>query len=221
MITSLVLAAFACPAEPPEPIAAIPRMTSSRGLATAVVVGRQENKLYLLTADHAIGPDTTELKFDFFRKPSSLLPEFTLKGAKIAVHRPIADFALLEVTVPKDHNVPKLDLAPPGLRRKTFPFQGVTWGSSRGGVPTGEIVSVIAKRIATRKLDELAFFWETDLAQVSGRSGGPLLDGDGRILGIGVATDFGKGYFTHSSEIQAVLKQAGYSWLWDPKILGK
>jgi len=49
-------------------LAATARMRAGdRATASAVVIGRKEGELYLLTADHAAGgPDATALKFEFF-----------------------------------------------------------------------------------------------------------------------------------------------------------
>ena len=49
---------------------------------------------------------------------------------------------------------------------------------------------------------------------MAGRSGGPLLNLDGQVIGICAATSLGKGYYVHLSEIHAGLKTAGYDWLW-------
>ena len=59
-----------------------------------------------------------------------------------------------------------------------------------------------------------AFFWQTAAKPEKGRSGGPLLDADGRVIGICAATQDEKGYFTHLDEILAGLKTAKYEWLW-------
>jgi S1-C subfamily serine protease len=48
-----------------------------------------------------------------------------------------------------------------------------------------------------------------------GRSGGPLIDQRGFVIGICSGTSDGKGYFTHTHEIHRFLKQNAFDWLAD------
>ena len=229
MYASVLLMAFAFAQAAPESTLAMERQThalaatvrmriADRGVGTAVVVGRKDSALYLLTADHATdGPDTTELKFEFFSDGNRTKPAFVLQKAKAAIRRPIADFALLEVSIDRDRTVSILKLAPPGTAPKKYPFEGLSVGCSDGAAPTCEKESVLGKRLALRGESEMAFFWQAEKSQVRGRSGGPLLDEAGRLIGICAATALGKGYYVHSSEIQAALKTEGYDWLWKPE----
>lgn len=223
MHASLLILALISSAEPESDaavrrraLAATVRMrVADRATATAVVVGRKDGDLYLLTADHATdGPDTTALTFEFFADGEPE-PAFALKGAKAALRRPVADFALLKVAVPADRTVEILPLIPPGKHAKRFPFDALSVGCSRGEAPTCEPESIAAKRLAVRRDDELAFFWQAEKTQSRGRSGGPLVDGEGRVIGICAATALGKGYYTHASELHAALKGEGFDWLWD------
>ena len=196
-------------------LAATVRMrVGDRTTATAVVIGRKDGELYLLTADHAIdGPDTTALRFEFFADGKAE-PAFALKGAEAALRRPVADFALLKVAVPEARTVAILPLIPPGKHAKRFPFAALSVGCSRGEAPTGARETIAAQRLAVRRVDDVAFFWQAENAQQRGRSGGPLVDVEGRIIGIAAATALGKGYSVHASEIHAALKTEGFEWLW-------
>ena len=55
--------------------------------------------------------------------------------------------------------------------------------------------------------------WETSQPPAQGRSGGPLLDRQGQLLGIGSGSSGGKGYFSHLDEIERFLKRNGLQWL--------
>ena len=142
-------------------LAATPRMrVAERSTASAVVVGRRKDDLYVLTADHAIdGPDTTILAFEFFEDGK---PAFALKGAVAVLRRPTADFALLKVAVPADRSVEILKLAAPGKRPKRFPFEGFSAGCSRGDPPFCEGETLLGKRLAVRRDEEVAFFWRAE-----------------------------------------------------------
>ncbi len=231
MDLALLLASLICCAEPAVcivetstlPVAtqwraleATPRMrVGERSTGTAVVVGREKNFLYLLTADHATdGPDTTVLFFEFFAENDRTKPSFIIRGAKAVVRKPVADFALLQVAVDLKQDVAVLQLAPPEPKMKRYPFEAFSIGCSLTDTPTGLKETILGKRLAVRKEDAVAFFWQAEKSQARGRSGGPLLNTAGQIIGICAANSLEKGYYVHLSEIHASLKAEGYDWLW-------
>ena len=208
----LLLLSFVCTE---SPVAATPRLRAGdRAAATAVVLARDGNSLYLLTAEHALDNNVGEWAFDFFADETAKKPSFTVRGAQVLMRKPVADFALLRVEVEADRVVAALPLAAPGSISKKFPFDATSVGCSLGDAPTTERENMLAKRLAVRREDEVAFFWQAEKAQTAGRSGGPLLNDDGQVIGICAATSLGKGYYVHPSEIHAELKTAGYDWLW-------
>lgn len=208
-------------------IEACPRVTDGNGTATAVVVGRKDNFVYLLSAKHAA--DGRKRQFDFFTWSTYPRPDWTPKPADgltsaIAAESADADFVLLSVLLPPrpglidgtDPPLPTLKLAAPGRRPKAFPFDAVSVGCSGGAAPpTCEKVVIQAKRFARRDRTGGAFYWESNTAPVPGRSGGPLLDADGRVIGLCAAAKETVGYYTHLDEIHAVLKEKGFAWLWE------
>ena len=228
MHASLLLAVLVCGEGPRSPdsgmpaderrlaLAATPRMRVGEGsTATAVVIGRKKDSLYLLTADHATdGPDTSALTFEFFADTDRAKPNFTLRGAKALLRRPVADFALLEVAVDHKRTVAILQLAAPGTAPKKFPFEGLSLGCSLGASPTSEKEHLLGKRLAVKSENDVAFFWQAEKSQARGRSGGPMLIRAGEVIGICAATSVGKGYYVHTSEIHAALKAEGFDWLW-------
>ncbi len=198
-----------------SPLAATARLRAGdRVAATAVVIARDANSLYLLTAEHALDNSAGEWAFDFFADEQAKKPSFTVRGAQVLLRKPIADFALLRVEVEHERIVATLPLAPPGSISKKFPFEATSVGCSLGDAPTTEKESLLGKRLAVRREDDVAFFWQAEKSQTAGRSGGPLLNSGGQVIGICAATSLGKGYYVHLSEIHAGLKTAGYEWLW-------
>jgi hypothetical protein len=59
--------------------------------------------------------------------------------------------------------------------------------------------------------------WEVATAPVKGRSGGPLFDRRGFVLGIASGANLELGYFTHTEEIHRFLKSNALEWLAEPE----
>jgi|GEM_PF-798438 len=194
---------------------ATPRLVGSGGTATAVVIARNNNELYLLTSEHVVRK-SSELKLEFFdRKSYSRVSRTVLFGTALEVF-PVADFAVLRFPILKDQNFEQVRLATPAERPKRFPTEGISIGCTNGKSPTCEEATLIAKRLARRtNNDEIGFFWETEQIPIPGRSGGPLFDPDGNLIGICSATTGGKGFYTHLDEILVGLKQRKLGWLVD------
>lgn len=197
-----------------QAIAACPRVEIGRkaGFGSAVVVGHRDGYAYLLTAAHVIDVDQTR-EFQFFTRDSYPRPARTLTGGSVLLRSEKPDFALLRVKV-GDDPLPRLKLAGPGQRPKRFPFAAVSIGCPLGGWPRARAETIGAKVLARAKDVPTAFFWRTATPPERGRSGGPLLDAAGRVIGLCAASQDGKGYFTHLDEILAGLKKAKYEWLW-------
>jgi trypsin len=59
--------------------------------------------------------------------------------------------------------------------------------------------------------------WETAKTPAKGRSGGPLVDRRGYLIGVDSGAGDGKGYYIHIEEVHAFLKRNGLSWLYEEK----
>jgi S1-C subfamily serine protease len=120
-------------------------------------------------------------------------------------------------------------LAPPFERPKRFPAKVYSAGFDKPPKdveknPTAEVVPTVTETILIGKRfkrsgAELAILWETDKPQEEGRSGGPLLDTEGRIIGVCLAYDkiSFHGRFVHLDEIQAWMKKNGFAWAVEDK----
>lgn len=199
-----------------EALEACPRiltLSGSGGSATGVVLKVRAGYAYLLTAQHAT-PDADEREVQFFTRTSYPNPARKYRGVEVLKRWEQPDLALMKVTLGPDDALPVLPLAPVGHRPKRFPVEALSVGCSEGRPPTCRSELVIAKRPARRPNNGIAFFWELAVPPLPGRSGGPLLDGDGMVIGICAAAQYGRGYYTHLDEIQAVLARDGFDWLW-------
>lgn len=179
---------------------------------TGFVVGHKGGDAYVLTAAHVV-EGVEDREFQTFTRDSHPLPARTFKESVVLLRAEKPDVALVRVTV-GDVRLPELRLAGPGQRPKRFPFAAVSVGGPFGSAPVARAEQVTAKYLKLSGELPDALFWQTTAKPEKGRSGGPLLDAEGRVIGVCAAAKGDKGYFTHLDEVLAALKAGGYEWLW-------
>jgi S1-C subfamily serine protease len=241
-VIALIASLVALPAQPPVPppappagvvvvspdfsattqwdaIAASPRVTGAE-TGTAVAVGVRDGLLYLLTANHVVA-GSGERSLEFFTRDTyrDIAPrtDHILTGAEVVLRIVNADVALMTVPLGKKSAPKLLKLPKPGERPRRFPVPALSVGCGGGGPPTCRLERVMAKQLVRPRstTDSIAFYWNVAEAPVEGRSGGPLIDTQGRLIGICAAAQKGTGYFSHLDEIHAALKKENYQWLWE------
>jgi hypothetical protein len=199
-------------------IEACPRIVTrlpEAAYATGVVVGYKEGSVYILSAQHAASGSRRQ--FHFFSAESMPLPVLEIKVAGSAVMMDkTADVVLYKVPWPADVSwkPTPIPIAKPGDRPKRFPFDAMSIGCSEGQLPTANNETIVAKRLGTKSDSDAAFFWEAKQPPKPGRSGGPLLNKDGKLIGLCAASKENAGYYAHLDELQTALKTSGYDWLW-------
>lgn len=206
---------------PPAPagwaaVAACPRVgggPDGGSVATAVCVGTKDGFAYLLTAAHAV-PTGEARAYEFFTRESYPKPARTLTRGEIVFRLTDPDVALVKLPIGATP-VPALRLAPPGERPKRFAFDAVSVGCPDAGPPRGRAERVVGKTLVRRPGGGVAFYWQAATPPVGGMSGGPLLDGAGRVIGLCAAAQGGLGFFAHADEILFALEQNGYGWLFE------
>jgi S1-C subfamily serine protease len=182
---------------------------------TAFVVGHKDGYAYILTAAHVV-PTGVSYEFQTFTRDSHpLLAKAHQEGIQTLFREEKPDVALVRVKLKKGEDpLPELKLAGPGQRPKRFPFAAVSVGGPFGSAPVARAEQVTSKYLKLTGERPDGLFWQTAAKPEKGRSGGPLLDAEGRVIGICAAFKGEKGYFTHHDEILAALKQNGHDWLW-------
>lgn len=191
---------------------ACPRVSvpgSARG--SGVVIGTKDQYAYVLTAAHVVGQyDQAEVAFTSRR----LYPKVAwyAQSPMVIARWPDPDLALIRFTIGKQP-VPVISLAAPWQRPKRFPVDAQSAGLGDDPSTVLRAETIGAKEFVTREEKRAAFFWQVEVPPEPGRSGGPLINTDRRVIGIAVAARGGRGYYSHHDEILAAIKTSGYDWL--------
>jgi len=172
-----------------------------------VAVARRGAFIYVLTARHVIA-GARELRIVLAADGESATFD-----AELLATWPEQDLALLRIAAdPK--RLPVLRLAGANGKPATTGDTVLSVGFGDGKTPTGDMDRLVGKRLLRRPDGRAAFVWEVEKASIAGRSGGPLVDSAGKVIGVCLGTQDGKGYYCHLDEILAALKGRGYAWAW-------
>jgi len=97
-------------------------------------------------------------------------------------------------------------------------FAALSVGCEGGRAPTCAVETVKGKREVRKPgADATLSCWETANAPDKGRSGGPLLDRNGYLIGVDSGTGDGKGYYVHGDVLHTFLRRNGLKWLAEEK----
>ncbi len=178
--------------------------------ASGVILGRKEGALYILTAGH-LQNRPGRLSVRTYTADSYPEAARVYDKAEVAARaKDVRDLALLRVET-DDPPPGTLPLCPERLLPAKGPFSALSVGCGGTGAPVCLLETVREARfIRLAGRMETALFWETAGEQTPGRSGGPLIDRQGNILGLASGTNEGKGYYCHAREIHRWLKAQGF-----------
>jgi S1-C subfamily serine protease len=211
IVVMLLLAATVADAQVSVALACPQVSVPGNGNGTGVVIGTKDDFAYLLTAAHVIG-DFDAVDLIFTSRSRYPKPDWHPANVEVLARWPDPDVALLRFRL-NGHAVSVLPLAPAWQRPKTFPVRAKSIGVGRGPAATLRAETLQGKEFVTRTGKQPAFFWRTEAGPEAGRSGGPLLDGHDRVIGLAAAASGANGYYAHHDEILAGLKRAGEGWL--------
>jgi len=181
---------------------------------SGVIIRQKGPEVYVLTANHLIGK-SERVEISIYSAKSYPRPEQVIQSAEVVARNRDADLALVRCTV-RDLKTAPLRISPPGMTPGDNGFPVLLAGCGLGEAPTCRVDQVKEKR-RVRKPDGAgpAWLWEVGDTPARGRSGGPLVDKRGHLLGICSGTSDGKGYYTHIDEIYAFLKRNGFQALYE------
>jgi len=179
---------------------------------SGVIVAVRDQRLLVLTADHIIdgGKTVDVLVYTATTYPK---PTRVLRDARVIANSATRDLALVR-TSNTPIRVAPLAICPLSELPKQSSFWTMTIGCGNGKPPTPLLDHVDASPMVQRPdAKHPVRLWQLHQAQSLGRSGGPMVDQQLRLLGIGSGTSGGHGYYCHLTEIDAFLRDNGFDSL--------
>jgi S1-C subfamily serine protease len=182
------------------------------GVGSGVVLGRSGPFVYVLTAAHVVGR-AEQVDVRTFSAESYPRPAAVYKKAKVVARSERDDLALVRVVT--DEPPPgAVKICPQGAAPDGPNFAALSVGCKGRDAPTCRPVRVAGKKHVRKKDEDKAVWcWELDAELERGRSGGPLLDRKGRLLGITSLASGGHSYCCHLDAMHALLRDNGLEHL--------
>jgi S1-C subfamily serine protease len=182
----------------------------SRG--SGVLLGNGGPNVYVLTASHVVA-GAREVDVEVFSTSSYPRPAKVYRSAEVVgrSRERALDLALIRFSA-SDFLGEKLQLG----QQKSYPpsFAAISVGCSAGGPPSCSVETVVGARLARREGQQNpVLYWETKERTARGRSGGPLLDARGRLIGLCCGSNEEAGYYCHIEDIVRFLNEQGVKWL--------
>ncbi len=180
---------------------------ASRSTGTAVIVKNENGNTYLLTAAHLVPPEAlperqdedpkyVELFLYMVKNPNGVSSH---GKARVIARMPERDLAVLEAKLP---NPPApMPICPRDKLVMRLPMTVMTLGAIPDGPPEIVFDQVKEKKLVKKPDHTEANYWEADTPQRIGRSGGPMIDTRGYVIGIASGTQHQKGYYICVDEI--------------------
>lgn len=181
---------------------------------TGVVIARQDDALFILTAEHVVrGGLSIRCRYQTTKGPS-----VTHERVQVLLANGSLDLALLRVRDVTDPPRLIAQLAPANSDSFAGPFLAWSSGADESGQPRPRPERVNGKKLLRMPQGDERFAWECLQAAERGRSGGGLFDTRGFLVGICSGVQGGKAYYTHIDEVRFWLRRHEYRWLTVPEL---
>jgi hypothetical protein len=178
---------------------------------SGILLGKNGPTAYVLTANHLVA-GAREIEVETFSVASYPRPAKIYRFAEVIGRsgRGALDLALIRFSA-DDPTGEKIRIR----KTQAYPpsFLALSAGCSTGRPPSCSVERVVGTRLARKEgQTDPVLYWETKERPARGRSGGPLLDARGRLIGVCCGSNGDAGYYCHVEEILRFLKQQGLSW---------
>jgi S1-C subfamily serine protease len=181
--------------------------------ASAVIFRQESEHVFLLTAGHA-AKEGDKIEIQTFTDESYPKPAKVYKSAEVLAGGTEPDVAVLRLAT-RDAVPGVLPLCPPAKVQDDKDFPGLCVGCTSPKAPTCLAETVRGKKSVRRPGEGPTLVWEVAAAPAKGRSGGPLVDRRGYVIGIASGANDDKGYYTHVEEIHRFLKRSALERLYE------
>ena len=204
---SLLIAPFTGTEEPPSArergLSATVKVTCEKDsqFGSGVAIARANGHTYILTAQHLV--------------PTAKKASVTVPGGKTFVANVLARSVEKDLAVLRIAGTAALPRALPLAAAGVKPEKDLlSLGWAKGDAPTAIEETLLGKvRLKRPGETNAELCWEVERKPAAGRSGGPLMDSTGAVVGIASGHDGSSGYYVHVDEIRPFLRQSGLQWL--------
>jgi S1-C subfamily serine protease len=190
-------------------------------VGTGVIVLRSHGTAYILTADHVLAVDGGgQPTVSTFTAKSVPFPNAKTTKVTVVQRLPDVDLAVLRAAIAEPTGVirmcPKEKMAEGATPTAQKPLPVLTAGMG-GSFDSPFLLVDKVTGLRRAKPGSSALFFQADTAPSAGRSGGPLVDRHGYLIGICSGTRGGRGFYVSIGEIRAALGRKNLDWLADGK----
>lgn len=181
--------------------------SSQRASGSGIIVATRRPFVYVLTAQHVVG-QSPKVTLETFSAES--YPDHDAQySATVISTSPVADLAIVRYAT--------VDTPFSPIRLATTDVPGAAGsrvfsvGCDQQGPPTCVVDEIVRSSRIRRDLSSKrpVQMWQLRKETVVGRSGGPLITPNGRLIGISSGISQGRGYFCHIEEIHQFLRENG------------
>jgi S1-C subfamily serine protease len=183
-------------------------------VGTGAVIASKDGFTYIVTAAHLLTRDSAPTVETFSAtKPTEA--DATFEKCTVLFRTTDSDLAV--VRLPAGKRIwSSLAIAPAAVTKGALE-RGWAIGCDDGKAPRLEDVAILNTKLVRKSDGENAKFWQTKGKTVGGRSGGPLLDAKGRLLGVCSGTQGDESYYAHADEIRKALREQRLQWIYAEK----
>ncbi len=183
---------------------------------SGVIIGANGPAVYILTAGHVV-EKTERLEIHTYSAESYPKAKKVYETAQVIARlKDLNDLAIVRLSS-TDQMPGSLRVCPPRLVPREKNFSALAVGCGGGNAPSCLIDRAEKKQVRRQPGGEIGFLWEGGKLPPSGRSGGPLLDKQGFVIGVCSGTNDDKGFYCHTEEVHNFLRRNGLKWLYEEK----